>query len=465
MTEQRENWSGQLGFIIAAAASAVGLGNLWRFPASAAKGGGGIFLLCYILLFVGFGLFLLMTEVAIGRGTGLSPIDAFKKLAKEHNKSSWWQVVGWLGTIVPFLILPYYSVIGGWVTKYLGRYLFEGMIDADKTGAFFESFIGSPSNAIAYMLVFALATFVFIFMGVQKGVERSNKVMMPALLFLIIGMAGYVICQPGMMGGIKYYLVPDFSRLSVDGHLSLPLVSQAVLTAMSQMFFSLSLAMGIMITYGSYVPKSTNLTKSCFHIGLCDTFVAFVAGMIVIPTAFKFGGAELAQKAGPGLVFVSLPQVFVEMPGARIVAIVFFVLVFFAALTSCMSIAETCVASLCDRTHMSRRAGTAITMVYTLVAAIPSAVSLNFLDKTDQITNNFMMPICAFFTCVFIGWVVGPKFVRDEAEADGKAKMPVYWYFRILIRYIAPLIILLIFLDPLYRFVCYLWQTFRGAGC
>ena len=435
MEKSRGSWSGQLGFIISAAASAVGLGNLWRFPANAATYGGGIFLLTYILLFLGFGVFMLITEIAIGRATRLSPIEAFRKLNKR------WVFVGWLGTVIPFLILPYYGVIGGWCLKYFSDYLFVGAAPE------FSAVAGNAAESVFMMGVFAFLSFVFIWLGVEKGVERSNKVMLPALLLLTVGVAVFVLLQPESRPGLKFYFVPDFGSLCVDGRFSPMLLGRMILAAMGQMFFSLSIAMGIMITYGSYVPEETHMPKSAFHIGLCDTLVAFMAGLIIIPPVFAFGGEALARSAGPGLMFVSLPQVFAQMPCSRLVALAFFLLVLFAALTSNISIAETCVASLCDRTGLKRKTGTLLVTVYTLTAAIPSAVSLKFLDKTDYITNNILMPVCALSTCFFIGWIVGPDFVRYEATKHGRHKMFAFGYYRILIKYVAPVMFAAIFIS------------------
>ena len=439
----RENWSGQLGFILAAAASAVGLGNLWRFPASAATYGGGIFLIAYLILFFGFGVFLLMTEIAIGRATKLSPVEAFRTLNRK------WVIVGILGTLVPFGILPYYSVIGGWVTKYFAQYFFaslaETAADNPANDAFFSGFIGDFGQAFSFCCAFAGACFAFILMGVKKGIERSNKILMPALLILTVGIALFTALQPNAREGLKYFFIPDFNRLSVNGSFSPLLCAKTILAAMGQMFFSLSLAMGIMITYGSYLPRSANLPKAALRIGICDTFVAFLAGVIVIPPAFAFGGEELARSAGPGLMFVSLPKVFAAMPCTRIVALAFFALCLFAALTSCISIAETCVASVCDRLHWSRRKGTLVVAAYTLLAAFPSAWSLGFLDKADYVTNNILMPICAFLTVIFVGWVIGPEFIRREITADGEHAFRFYGLYRVLMRYAAPILIGLIF--------------------
>ena len=433
--KKRGSWSGQLGFIISAAASAVGLGNLWRFPAYAAKYGGGIFLLAYVLLFLGFGVFMLITEIAIGRATRLSPIEAFRTLNKR------WVFVGWLGTVIPFLILPYYCVIGGWCTRYFADYLLKG------TAPEFMQVAGNAPESTFMMAVFAVLTIVFVWFGVQRGVERANKVMLPGLLILTLAVAGFVLAQPSSREGLKYYLIPDVSRLCVNGSFSPELAGRMILAVLGQMFFSLSIAMGIMITYGSYVPEETHMPKSAFHIGLCDTLVAIVAGVIVIPPVFAFGGEELAKSAGPGLMFTALPQVFGAMPGSRLVASAFFLLVLFASLTSSISLCETCVASLCDRTKIARKTGTAIVAVYTLLAAVPSAVWLGFLDKADYITNNILMPVCALSTCVFVGWITGPDFVRYEATKHGKHRMFGFKYYEVLIKYIAPAIFAAIFIS------------------
>lgn len=449
MKSNRENWSGQLGFIIAAAASAVGLGNLWRFPASAATYGGGIFLVAYVLLFFAFGVFLLLTETALGRATGLSAFEAFRTLKKR------WAFVGLLATLIPFAILPYYCVIGGWVAKYLVQYcwapLAEGAAGNPAADAFFGAFVGDPVQTLGFGALFACLTFGFIYLGVQKGIERSNKVLMPALFFLTLGLSVFTVTRPGAWEGLKYFLVPDVGRLSTNGSFSATLCAKTVLAAMGQLFFSLSLAMGIMVTYGSYVPKTANMPKAALHIGVADMCVAFLAGLIVIPPAFAFGGAELATKAGPGLMFVSLPKVFAALPMTRVLALAFFVLVLFAALTSCMSIAETCVASIRDRTGWSRVKTTNLVALYTFVAAVPSALSLDFLDRADYVTNNVLMPICAFLICFFVGWVVGPDFIRREVTQDGRHAFTSYAYYRWLMRYAAPVLIALIFVASVYK--------------
>lgn len=432
---KRASWSSQLGFVIAASASAVGLGNLWRFPASAATYGGGLFILLYLVLFVTFGVFLMSTEIAIGRATRLSPSKAIGALDRR------WSFVGWLATLVPVLILPYYCVIGGWVVKYVISSIVEPGAAAE-TG-FFEAFVGSSAQTISLTVLFTGVSFAFVFAGVQKGIERSNRILMPMLLFLTIGIAVYTVTRPDAGPGLRYCFVPDFGRLCVDGRFSFALFSKLVLAALGQMFFSLSLAMGIMITYGSYMPKDGDIVRSSFRIGLVDSFVAILAGAVIIPPAYAFGGEALAREGGFKLMFTSLPQVFAGMPGARVVALAFFALCLFAALTSAISMSETVVSSVCDITRWSRRKAGLITAFYTLAAAVPSALSIGFLIGTDFFTNSILMPVCALLTCVFVGWIGGTDLIRREQMAAGH-RFPAYGFYRLVMRYFAPLILLVI---------------------
>ena len=326
-TPTRSTWSGKWGFILAAAASAVGLGNMWRFPYLAAKYGGGIFLLTYIVLVVTFGFALMMAETALGRKTGQSAIGAFSTLRKN------WKFVGVLASLVPFIITPYYALIGGWVTKYMVSYL---TVPADQIAAdgFFTGFILQNPETFLWLIVFLLVVYLVVALGVQNGIERVNRILMTALIAMSIGIAVYAATLPGALDGIAYYLVPDFSKFSVS----------MVIGALGQMFYSLSLAMGIMITYGSYFEKKHDLEQSVRRIEVFDTGIAIMAGFMIIPAAFAAlgSGEAVAENAGPGLMFVILPTVFDTIgPAGRILGFVFFLLVFFAALTSCISLCET----------------------------------------------------------------------------------------------------------------------------
>ena len=432
---KRANWSGHLAFVLAASASAVGLGNIWRFPSQAASHGGGVFLLAYVIFSVFFGIPLLVTEIALGRKTRRSPSRTFRRLNRK-----WW-FVGALAMIIPVIILPYYSVIGGWVVKYFISSFFSGTAAIE-----FDSWRNDIMNVGVCMFAFQLLTFALVFLGIKQGIEKSNKIMMPALILLTIAIAVFVVLQPASRAGIRYYMIPDFPRLSSGGASGAAGLARTLLAAMGQMFFSLSIAMGIMITYGSYVRKDDSIPKASARIVFFDTFVALLAGLIIIPGAFAFGGAELAQKGGFQLMFVSLPKIFSSMAFGRIVEIAFFTLVLFAALTSSISIAETVTSSLCDFLLIKRRTGAIIVFLYMFLASIPSALSLKALGAFDFTADILLMPICAFLTCFFVGWVIKPDVVLDEIAESRPHARKLYTIF---IRFIAPILIAVIFVSGL----------------
>ena len=433
----RASWSGQLGFILAAAGSAVGLGNVWRFPSCAAKYGGGVFILIYVVMAATLGLALINTEMAIGRATRLSPSRAFRQMRRH------WSWIGVLGMIVPAIILPYYCVVGGWVVKYCADSFMSLFTEVESN---FGALVGGMAEEGTCTFVFAAATMAMVFLGVRGGIEKANKFMMPALLILVLGVAAFVLLQDGMGEGLKYYLVPDFSRLSVDGVFSWTKLAKTVFAALGQMVFSLGIAMGIMITYGSYARKEDSIPKAGKRIVFCDTFVALMAGIVVIPPALKFGGVEMAEKAGPGLMFESLPNVFGAMPCSSLVALAFFVLVFFAALTSSISIAETVASSICDWLHVKRFTGAMITSAIAFLGAIPSVLTIDFLDWSDFAANAVLLPIGAFATCAFVGWVAGPKIVLDELGPNVPFGRRFYSF---VMRWAAPILIAIVFVTSI----------------
>lgn len=441
MKEKRSMFSGKLGFVLAAAGSAVGLGNIWRFPYLAAKYGGGIFLLVYLILVVSLGFSLMIAEVAIGRKTKLSAIGAFRKLSEK------WKFLGYLASVVPMVIFPYYCVIGGWVVKYLAVYVSGGGLEA-AGDSYFSDFIAKPGEPILWLALYVGLTAVIVFFGVQKGIEKASRVMMPALVVLTIGVAAYSVTRPGALDGVAYYLIPDFSRFSVN----------TVLGAMGQMFYSMSLAMGIMVTYGSYMKREDDLEKSVSQIEIFDTGIAFLAGLMVIPAVFAFsGGDETALNKGAGLMFQTLPKVFADAGTLGLVfGGVFFLLVLFAALTSSVSLMETVVSIFQDTFHWSRKFTCTLVMIGCFLLALPSSLGyglldwvaplgLSILDFFDFITNSVMMPIVAFCTCIFVGWVIGPKAVSDEVKLS--SKFPREKLFVVVIRYVAPICILLILIS------------------
>ena len=434
--QQRSNFSSKIGFVLAAAGSAVGLGNIWRFPYLAAKYGGGTFLVVYLVLAVTFGFSLMVAEIAIGRKTGLSAIEAFKKLDKRFA------LLGWLAALVPTFILPYYSVIGGWVIKYFAVFATGGVTDAASSD-YFTTFIASPTEPLLWFAIFVLLTAVIVLGGVQKGIENVSKVMMPVLVVLTLIVAIFVIMQDGAMEGVIYYLKPNMKDFS----------AKTLLAAATQMFYSMSLAMGIMVTYGSYMKKENNLESSVRQIELFDTGIAFLAGLMVIPAVFAFAGTENLN-AGPGLMFITLPMVFNSMPMGGLLGTIFFLLVFFAALTSSISLMETVVSIVRDKTGWGRNVACIAVTFFTLVVGVPSSLGngiwshitplgMGILDAFDFVTNSVMMPIVAIFTCILVGFIVKPQTVIDEVKVtDGTFKSEKL--FVVMIKWVCPIFLTVI---------------------
>lgn len=450
--KERASWSGKWAFILAAAASAVGLGNMWRFPYLAAKYGGGTFLLTYVLLVFTFGASMLLLETALGRKTGMSAIGAFKHYGKKYA------FIGILTSAIPFIIVPYYCIIGGWVTKFMVGYIADGPLAiAAEGGSYFVDFVYGDMSTYFWMLVFMAITFVVVAKGVKGGIEKVNLVMMPALIILAIGIAIYTMTMPGALDGVMYYLKPDFSKFSPE----------LVIGALGQMFYSLSLAMGIMITYGSYLEKKESLTQSVVRVGGFDLGVSFLAGLMIVPAAFvAMGSAEaVAAKAGPSLMFITLPSVFADMGGmAAVIGFLFFLLVFFAALTSAISLTETCVSIVEDGAGMARKKAMAIVFAFivvfgafinagynVLIGLEPLGAGTQLLDFFDFITNSVMMPIAALLTCIFVGWLIKPKEIIDEIKISSPFKAEKAWV--VMIKYIAPVLLVVIL-------VAYVAQTF-----
>lgn len=438
----RASWSGKWAFILAAAASAVGLGNMWRFPYLAAKYGGGTFLITYLVLVFTFCVSLLLLETALGRKTGQSAIGAFKSFGKKYA------FIGILAAVVPFIITPYYCIIGGWVTKYTAAYLIDGPEALADGGAFFTGFITSEAESFFWMLLFMAIVFVIVARGVKGGIEKANLFMMPALIVLAVGIAVYTLTMPGALDGALYYLVPDWSKMSPE----------LVIGALGQMFYSLSLAMGIMITYGSYLDKKSSLTSSVVRIGGFDIGVSFLAGLTIVPAAFVAMGSgdAVASNSGPSLMFITLPTVFADMGGmATLVGFVFFLLVLFAALTSAISLTETCTSIIQDGTGWSRKKSLGIVVAFVTVAGIvinlgynaasfiePLGAGTTMLDFADFISNSVIMPIVALLTCVFVGWIIKPQAIVDEVRASSKFAAAPAW--AIMIKYIAPVLVTVI---------------------
>lgn len=442
-SEKRASWSSKWAFVLAAAATAVGLGNMWRFPYLAAKYGGGTFLITYLVLVATFGLSLLLLESALGRTTRKSAIGAYSHFGK---KFLW---IGVLVSLVPFIITPYYCIIGGWVTKYAVAYLTAGPAALADGGTFFSAFMTSNVESYIWMGIFMALAFCVVGFGVEKGIERVNSVLMPALIIMAAGIALFVLTLPGALEGAAYYLVPDFSKFSAE----------LVINALGQMFYSLSLAMGITITYGSYMRKQDSLTTSVTQIAGFDFGVSFLAGLAIVPAAFvAMGSTEaVATKSGPSLMFITLPQVFntLDTTVATVVGFVFFLLVFFAALTSAIGLTEACVSIVQDGMHWPRRQsfvtvvavivvlGIFVNAGYNVLSGIqPLGEGSSLLDFFDFISNSVIMPIVEILTCLMFGWLVKENILAREIKESSAFKLEKAW--TIMIKFIAPVLIAVI---------------------
>lgn len=436
--KERSSFSNRIGFVLAAAGSAVGLGNIWRFPYLAAKYGGGTFLLIYLIVAVTFGFALMVAEIAIGRKTGLSAIGAFKALDSRFN----W--LGILASAVPIIIFPYYSVIGGWVIKYFATFI-TGKTVAAAGDTYFTDFIGGTFEPIGWFFLFLGLTAVIVLCGVEKGIEKVSKVMMPLLVVLIVIICAYILTLDGAMDGLAYYVLPHMSDLSL----------KTIVAATGQLFYSMSLAMGIMVTYGSYMKKENSLEGSVRQIEIFDTAIAFLAGLMIIPAVFVFSGGDPSMlSAGPGLMFITLPKVFANMQFGTAVGVLFFVLVFFAALTSAISLMETIVSIFRDKFGWTRRFACIFVTILSLILGIPSSLGfgplsfiswmgMSILDIMDFVSNSLMMPIVAIGTCFLVGFVIKPKAIADEVKiTDGKFKSEKL--FTVVIKWIAPVCLILI---------------------
>lgn len=448
---KRSSFGGQIGFVLAAAGSAVGLGNIWRFPYLVAKNNGGLFILIYIILALTFGFALLTTEIAIGRKTKQSPLTAYGKINKKFTG------IGTLATLVPIIILPYYCTIGGWVLKYFTEFVTGNGFGAAADG-YFSGFVSEPVQPIILTVIYLAITSTVVFCGVNKGIEKMSKILMPILLVLIIGISVYSltlsftdadgITRTGLQG-LKVYLVPNFDNITFKDFII------TLMDAMGQLFFSISVAMGIMVAYGSYVEDKTNLIKSINQIEIFDTVVALLAGLMIVPAVYVFTGME-GMSSGPSLIFTSLPSVFKNMGSiGNFIGVTFFLMVIFAAITSSVSVMEAIVSSIMDKFHFSRKKSTVLVTVYALVGGIivclgynllyfelklPNGTVAQILDVFDYISNNVLMPLVALLTCILIGWVAKPKTVIDEVTKNGE-KFGRKTLYVVMIKFVVPLLI------------------------
>lgn len=438
--DARGKFSGRIGYVLAVAGSAVGLGNIWRFPYLAAKYGGGMFLLVYLILMLTFGYVMIMSETTLGRMTKKSPVGAFGTFGKKKSL----KFGGWINAVIPMLIVPYYSVIGGWVLKYLFEYL-RGNSETLAKDGYFTEFITSSGKVELWFLVFAVLVFAVILAGVKNGVERVSRVMMPMMIVLAVVVAVYSVTRPGAVEGIKYFLIPNLEHFSI----------MTVVAAMGQMFYSLSIAMGILYTYGSYIGKEVDVEKSTTQVEVFDTGVALLAGLMIIPSVFAFSDGDMETlQAGPSLTFITLPKVFSSMGVGTVVGIVFFLMFLFAALTSAISLLETSVSTLEDELHWKRWKccllmagvmlviGTASSMGYGVWDSV-RILGMQFLDFFDFLTNSVMMPIAAMMISIFVSKVVGIDRIEEEIR-HGEAAFRRKKIFVVMIKYLCPIFAMII---------------------
>lgn len=442
-TTKRSSFSGKIGFVLSAAGASVGLGNIWRFPYLAAKYGGGIFLLIYIILALTFGYTMIMAETSLGRMTKKSPVGAFASFGKSHLSC----LGGWINAIIPVLIVPYYSVIGGWVLKYLVEYV-RGHAQTVAEDGYFSAFISDGFSTEICFVIFSVITLAIIYAGVRNGIERVSKFMMPILVVLSVIIAIYSVTRPGALAGVKYFLVPNISNFSW----------MTVVAAMGQMFYSLSIAMGILITFGSYMKKDTSIEGATRNVEVFDTAIAIMAGLMIIPAVFAFSGGDPdTLQAGPSLMFITIPKVFANMGLGTGVGILFFLLVLFAALTSSIALTESAVATFEDELGWGRKKSTVVIGLIMIGLGTLSSLGygplgfvkilgMQFLDLFDFLTNSVMMPIAAFVTSLLVSRVVGIDKIEEEI-CHGESKFRRKKIFVVMIKYLCPIFALIILLS------------------
>ena len=438
---KRSTFSGKIGFVLSAAGASVGLGNIWRFPYLAAKYGGGIFLLIYILLALTFGYTMIVAESALGRMTRKSPVGAFKAFGK---KAGWLSFGGWINAIIPVLIVPYYSVIGGWVIKYLIEYV-KGNSTKLAADGYFSEFISNGTSTEICFVIFCMFTLSIIYAGVRNGIERVSKFMMPILVVLSVIIAIYSVTRPGAIEGVKYFLVPNLKNFSW----------MTVVAAMGQMFYSLSIAMGILITFGSYMKKDSSIEDSTRNVEVFDTAIAIMAGLMIIPAVFAFSGGDPdTLQAGPALMFITIPKVFANMGFGTVVGILFFLLVLFAAVTSSIALTESAVSTFEDEIGWSRRKSTVVIGIIMIALgtlsclgygplAFVKIIGMQFLDFFDFLTNSVMMPIAAMMTSIFVSKVVGIDRIEEEIR-HGEGAFRRKKIFVVMIKYFCPIFAMII---------------------
>lgn len=440
----RDHFVSKAGFIFAAAGSAVGLGNIWRFPYLAGQNGGGAFVLFYLLCVIVLGFGLMLAEFVIGRHTQLSSVNAFKKLDKRFT------FVGAMGVLAAFVIMGYYPVVGGWSVAYIFKSILGQLsTDSEVMGEVFGNLSGGIFSPIFWTAIYLLANIVIVIKGISAGIEKASKVMMPLLFVLLLILVVRALTLPNAIEGLKYLFVPNFSKITGD----------VMLAALGQCFFSLSLGMGCMITYASYLNKGENLVQNAIIVPLMDTSVALLAGMVIIPATVSFG-FDLGQ--GPGLVFITVPAIFATMGPVlgRIFGIIFFLLLTVAALTSSLSLLEVVVSYLIDNRQWERKRAVTVSSIILFIMCIAASLSMgpwseftildkNIFDLLDWIANNLLLPIGGIFITLFVGWFWSKDKVKAEVTNDGTVKFKIFEIWILLCKFVIPVIIALVLLSGL----------------
>ncbi len=439
---QRGFWASRLGFVLAASGSAIGLGNVWKFPYITGENGGGAFVLIYLLCIAAVGLPIMLAEFTLGRKTNLNPVGAFQAL----KPGSPWVGIGFMGVAAGFLILSFYGVVGGWTIAYVVKSITRSALNFQspaEAGDFFSTFIGNTEEILFYHALFMAICMVIVIKGVHSGIERACDILMPTLFVILLGLMIRSLTLPGAMEGVRFYLYPDFSKLSPG----------VVLVALGQAFFSLSLGMGAMLTYGSYLSERENLTSCAVYVVIFDTMIALLVGMVIFPAVFAMG---LEPAEGPSLVFSVLPTVFSSMPMGGVVAVIFFALLVIAALTSGISLLEVVVAYFIDQKGWPRQKAVLFASLVIFAFGVPSGLSfgamkdvtfmdMTFFDWVDNIASNYLLPLGGMLMAVFVGWVWGTRAAHEEIE---KHETRFHWadQWSFLIRFVTPVAVMLVFL-------------------
>ena len=445
MDIKRDSFGSKIGIIAAAAGSAVGLGNIYRFPCELGDNGGAAFLLVYLIIVLVLGVPVMLSELVIGRRSQSDAVGSFKKLAPK----TLWPIVGFMGVFCGFIILAFYSTISGWTLEYICKSLTNGFRGKD-LGILeqeFADFHNMGWKNVMWQGVFIFLTGFVVFKGIKKGIEKYSKILMPMLLLILIALAIRSVTLPGAKDGLAFLFHPDFSKIN----------GKVLISALGQVFFSLSVGMGALITYGSYIQKNDNLTTTALSVTLSDTLVAILAGIVIFPAAFSFG---IQPEAGMGLVFNTLPLIFNQMAGGYLFCLIFFVLLAVAALTSTISLLEVMVAYLVEEVHIQRKWATVFACVATMSLGVFASLSLmdntpfsvggkTFFDGLDFLSSNILLPIGGFLIVIFVGWYLGKKKFYDEITNEGKLKMRIKPVILFIIKFVAPLAIALIFVSGL----------------